>query len=148
LLKCLYGNRNLFQAGFDNRHVLLDRAAAHPDTRHPFAIANKWQTTAHRAVSASGKPDKRKQRLARLHEIEKVGSAHSNKRGRIRLAFGDIYRKSWGATHTMLEDDIAVNVRDANSHGHFGLSGFRLNLVGYAFREREQIHDFVFPGEM
>src|ERR1700733_4294232 len=105
---------DLFQRNFDDFHVLVYRAAAHPDTSHHGAVAHKRHAAAHGAISAPGEPNERKERLPRLRKSKKVGCPHADKRGRVGLPFRDIDRERRCATHAMFEDDVAVDIRNAN----------------------------------
>src|SRR3954453_17619882 len=109
----------LGQGGFDNRHVLLDRASAYAHAPDQPPLVRERHAPSHRGVSAPCYRAEWKERLSWLHQRQEVGCPRTNERRRVGFALGNLERKDRRPGHTMLQYDVPVNVDDTNGDWYF-----------------------------
>jgi hypothetical protein len=136
---------DLSQRRFDDGYILLDGAAAYTDSGNYPTFAGERHSTAHCTKSSPGNHAERVERLSWLHQRENVCRPHSDKCGCVGLPLGQLDRKHRGSSHTVLKNDISVNVDDADRDRHFVCDRGRLDAIRCILCDSKQIHWFVLP---
>src|ERR1700722_5849586 len=119
----LPGDRRFYDGG-----VLLGGAAAYADACNNLTIQGERHSATHCAVPPAADRIERIKRLAGLDEREEGCCSHPDKRGGVGFTFGDLRREGWRARHALMEDDVAVDIGDANSDRNLGLCSLRLDV--------------------
>jgi hypothetical protein len=136
---------DLSQGRFDGGYILLNGAAAYTDSGNYPTFASERHSASHRTKSSPGDHAERVERLSWLHQRKNVCRAHSDKCGCVGLPLGQLDRKHRGSSHTVLKNDISVNVDDADRDRHFVCDGGRLDAIRCILCDSKQIHWLVLP---